>query len=126
MVDIDNDGHGEYGTFKELAGGDQRRLNKPMEFPLLSGAFTKEDATGLLLRSGYYYQIFLPDEANRAERRYVAIAWPSSYGNSGSRCFYVDETGDVYAASNEGWRYSGPAKRPTPEILNRSQFHVIN
>ncbi len=51
-------------------------------------------------------------DADAAEVRWCAYAWPVSSGNSGSRCFYVDESGEVFAFANAAGVYSGPGKAP--------------
>jgi len=125
-LDTDADGQGEYGSFCQLVGGDQALLTKPMPQPLLIREFTRTAATGLLLRSGYFFRIFVPEVADEAEENFTAIAWPASYGNSGKRCFYIDERGQAHAASNEVWQFSGFKKPLTIDIVGNPRFHPVH
>ncbi|MEN8150149.1 MAG: DUF2950 family protein [Planctomycetota bacterium] len=131
--DMDLDGTGEFGGFLELSGAtDVRgvvavgRLNPPV----LSGAFrTVGDATtgvnGAVSRSGYFFQIYLPDvagaglcpdtagfvyttlDSDLAETTWCCYAWPVNYGNSGNRTFHVNQTGDVTSTENPTTPYGG-------------------
>ena len=125
-LDTDADGQGEYGSFRQLVGSDPALLTKPMQQPLLSRTFTRSDATGLILRSGYCFRIFVPEVADEAEENFTAIAWPASYGNSGKRCFYIDDRGQAHAASNEVWQFSGSRKPLTIDIVGSPEFRPIH
>ena len=80
-IDVDRDGEGEYGYLGELAGGSLVRARSGLSEerispPFLSGAFGKFDeeqspAAGIILRSGYCFQVWLPD-AGRARHCRVA------------------------------------------------------
>ena len=50
--------------------------------------------------------------AANAEVMWSCYAWPSSYGNSGKRTFFVNQAGDVLACRNATQRYNGTTKTP--------------
>lgn len=139
VIDANGNGAGEYGYFQELSG---RRLVKTgapasgegvvkVQPPVLSGAFGKVDANGRVLRSGYFFQMYLPGvsatflaegdptaaypavDPSQSEVLWSAYAWPASFGNSGKRCFFVNQQGDVMASSNATTQYSGTATVPS-------------
>ena len=140
-VDVDGDRRGEYGYFGELSGGSFLRAlggrsEKRMSPPVLSAAFSKFQTErspyqGVVLRSGYCFQIFLPDVAasgvpesasggvgvrhpdpDQAESRWCCYAWPVSRGESGTRAFFVNQGGDILACENKIARYSGWTRTP--------------
>lgn len=83
VVDSDGDGIGEYLTLDQLDDTDP---------PLVSSDL----ATGLV--SGYRYAIVVgPEDAT-----WYATAVPTSYMTSGTRTFYVDESGVVRGRDAEG------------------------
>jgi prepilin-type N-terminal cleavage/methylation domain-containing protein len=132
-ADVDNDGTGEFGFFRELSGGvgvrtaaDASTLGSQMNPPVLSGAFRTMDATtATVSRSGYIFKIFLPGalgvgaeeaasgtfavalDSDLAETTWCGYAWPANYGNSGNRSFFVNQTGDI--TSTDYNTYSGNA-----------------
>ena len=137
IVDANNNGAGEYGYFAELAGGAAVRNNETggvgterISPPFLSGAFTNVSSSRVL-RSGYYFQMYLPDtaaaplaeaasggassvkvSAANAEVMWMCYAWPASFGNSGKRTFFVNQAGDVLATRNTTQKYNGTTKAP--------------
>ena len=137
-IDANNNGLGEYGYFAELSGGVGVRdsggtaSTDRIAPPVLSGAFanvaTHTGITGgVVTRSGFIFQMYLPSatrvgvpEANaggvntapdptQCEVLWSCYAWPSAYGNSGKRTFFVNQSGDVLATRNTQQRYSGGA-----------------
>ncbi len=137
VIDVDGDGAGEYGYFAELSGAiTLRGSDKRMAPPVLSHAFSHlqsepQPRHGIVVRSGYCFQLWLPDSAGQAlpeavdggasamapnadmsERLFCAYAWPVDFGKSGSRCFFISQSGDVLGATNEQTRYSGPLAGP--------------
>jgi hypothetical protein len=99
---------------------------------VLSGAFGKV-AGGRVMRSGYFFQMYLPSatlaftgeaaagggggvsiDATNAEVLWACYAWPTSFGNSGKRTFFINQAGDVLACPNNTARYNGTTKVPTP------------
>jgi hypothetical protein len=146
VVDCDEDGIGEYATFLEMSGAAPRRTSagwspkgRKIDPPILSPVFADVNSEGLVVRRGYCYRIFLPDDvepygfvvhekgpasapglaggkgevcADLAETSWCAYAWPLQRGVTGTRVFFVSMEGDVLASSNEVAKWSGPAKAP--------------
>jgi prepilin-type N-terminal cleavage/methylation domain-containing protein len=146
-IDSDADGAGEDGYFGELAGATgmresagglpivgARRLNPVV----LSTAFGLVDLHGLVSRSGYYFQLWLPGppvgglvpgvselptiggadpanlpDANGCEFLWCCYAWPIVASESGNRTFFINQTGELLQYRNRtGVRYSGTARTP--------------
>lgn len=123
MADVDNDGTGEFGSFREMSGSGKIRgdpQSRTMNPPVISGAFRNpDDRQGFVSRSGYCYRIYLPDRAGdgvavdavgydrvdpeMAETRWCLYAWPVN-SDAGSRTFMVNQTGDVLATEAEEYR----------------------
>jgi hypothetical protein len=133
VIDVNQNGAGEYGTFAELTGRDVLRGGTVrMAPPVVSAAFRNIE-NGVAVRSGYCYCIVLPGQdsvplpelaaggpdaavaAVQAEVVWCAYAWPVEAGVSGQRAFFIDQSGDVIACANDDGRYSGVAKRPEPD-----------
>jgi prepilin-type N-terminal cleavage/methylation domain-containing protein len=124
-ADEDSDGTGEFGVFDELSGGEQvRSTGTFIQPPVLSGAFKTVDGDGEVSRSGYIFQMYLPDasgvgvpedddggmstgtpDEDLAETTWCCYAWPANYNNSGNRTFFVNQTGDVTSTTSSD--YSG-------------------
>jgi prepilin-type N-terminal cleavage/methylation domain-containing protein len=124
-VDVDNDGTGEFGYFRELSGAVACRTattggntgGKVANPPVLSGAFRTLNAQARVTRSGYLFMMVLADAAGGAqledvtptsvhtnsstvpadvaETTWACYAWPSSYSTSGNRTFFVNQAGDI-------------------------------
>jgi prepilin-type N-terminal cleavage/methylation domain-containing protein len=121
-ADVDNDGTGEFGVFRELSGDTAVRqatdgsstTGTRLNPPVLSGSFRTIDANGEVTRSGYHFKMFLPQtgglgageqdpgsnftaavDTNLCETTWCAYAWPAQVGNSGNRSFFVNQTGDI-------------------------------
>jgi hypothetical protein len=130
IIDRNGNGAGEYGFFAELAGkavirdaeGGEIRVDPPC----LGKYFGKVDAEGRALRSGYYFKMYLPGprsefvaegqdaDAGQSEVLWCCYAWPSSYGNSAKRVFFINQAGDILAHDNSGTKYSGTIRVPKP------------
>jgi len=138
VVDVDEDGVGEYGYFGELSGATGRRgpegtrINA-IDPPLLGEAF-RQVHDGTVIRSGYHFRIFLPDadgkgiteaasggadsarppDAQNAESGWCAYAWPVEAGVSGNRVFFVSPSGVILESDNKGarQRYQGTTSTP--------------
>jgi hypothetical protein len=104
--------------------------------PIMSAALAQVDRTGIVTKSGYAFAIFLPDASGRgwvhetgpaataalsgpvgadaAEVRWCAYAWPIARGNSGNRCFFVNDAGDVLQSHNEVYPHQGAVGLPDP------------
>jgi prepilin-type N-terminal cleavage/methylation domain-containing protein len=138
-IDANINGAGEYGFFAELAGavGVRDSSNTPSTSfitpPVLSSAFGNV-AGSRVSRSGYLFQVYLPDAAQgavaeaatggvgatapdptQAETLWCCYAWPSSRG-SGNRVFFVNQRGDILGSRNRapGQNYNGTLNPPLP------------
>jgi prepilin-type N-terminal cleavage/methylation domain-containing protein len=125
-IDTDGDGGGEYGYFGELAGAVPLRVSNAgapaagvagdeLTPPVLSTAFGNVDAAGVVVRSGYCFQIYLPDgavapagiaeggalpDADNGEILWCAYAWPAQVQNTGNRSFFINQEGDLLSTPN--------------------------
>ena len=144
VIDSNGNGSGEFGYFQELSGGTQVRgdddadgLSDAAGFtnsvirvtpPTLSGAFASLDAGFRVLRSGFFFAMYLPDasgtpvaessnligvSASQSETLWCCYAWPSSRGNSGNRTFFINQAGDILSTANAVQQYSGTTTTPT-------------
>jgi len=140
-IDVDQDGGGEYGYFGELAGTDFLRESDGaggnqfspdlLTPPMLSGALGNVDAAGMVQRSGYLFQMFLPNVANLglaelanggggatavdsdgAEVFWCCYAWPLNFGQTGNRAFFINQDGDILQTNNRLLNYSGTVTVP--------------
>jgi prepilin-type N-terminal cleavage/methylation domain-containing protein len=120
-ADEDADGTGEYGGLGELSGAVAVRgagLKVPTD---LSGQFRTIDANGEVNRSGYYYRVYLPNNAGTgvvenagggynlgvlepdiAETTWVAYAWPSKLGSTGKKVFCINQRGEIVMSTDNG------------------------
>jgi prepilin-type N-terminal cleavage/methylation domain-containing protein len=122
-ADVDRDGTGEFGMFRELSGaagvrivGNFTIVGAVLNPPVLSGSFRTFHVSGDVVRSGYVFHMYLPADggigvpetrppaptsltvnADRAESTWCCYANPSSYGMSGNRTFFVNQAGDITA-----------------------------
>ena len=144
-IDANNNGTGEYGFFGELAGESAVRNDEAggvgtvMIAPSILSAAFGNVAASRIVRSGYVFQVFLPDtsgvglaenatggssgvsiDASRAEVMWCCYAWPSAYGNSGKRAFFVNQEGDVLSCHNDTTRYSGALTPPNANAAFRA------
>ena len=143
-IDSDSDGGGEYGFFGELAGTDEVRVddgagavivstdvNDTIDPPMLSSQFGDVN-TSVVTRSGYVFQIFLPDanndgaaeaagggmgttvvDSDNSEIFWAAYAWPLDAGQTGNRAFFINQEGDLLQFNNRiAAPYSGAAAGP--------------
>ena len=143
-IDVDEDGAGEYGFFGELAGTAPLRetdgsggtalggVNEVLSPAMLSSALGLVDDR-VVTRSGYVFQIFLPDDTDppagsaeeadggwdaanavdpdNAEIFWCCYAWPLDAGGTGNRVFFINQDGDILQHNNKdgagGWNYEG-------------------
>jgi prepilin-type N-terminal cleavage/methylation domain-containing protein len=87
----------------------------------------------VVTRSGYHFQVWLPDAlsppdgvpealtggagampgSNNGEVMWCAYAWPVTFSQTGNRCFFVNQEGDIYQYNNRGGTvYSTVANAP--------------
>ncbi len=124
-ADVDIDGTGEFGVFRELSGASDVRNAadgswsgtagaSKLSPPVLSGAFRTVSPVGEVTRSGYHFRLFLPGTAgdgvtesstpnaflapvhtDLAETTWCAYAWPASHAASGRRTFFINQSGGI-------------------------------
>ncbi len=140
VIDTNANGAGEYGFFGDLSGaanlrGTTAAAGTTMSPPVLSTAFGTVN-TSRVTRSGYTFQMFLPDngalgisedpaaanggdaddalgvDAGQAEVLWCCYAWPTSFGNSGKRAFFINQGGDVLSSQNTTMQYNGTTTAP--------------
>ncbi|MBK8098880.1 MAG: DUF2950 family protein [Planctomycetes bacterium] len=133
-IDANRNGAGEHGFFAEMAGSVAPRIDESGNVgtapvvPLMMPAFGQL-TNGAVARAGYHFRMFLPAvgtgaptgeaatggavglniDARLAETQWCAYAWPSSYGISGHRAFFINQGGDILATENSVQRYNGNA-----------------
>lgn len=137
IIDTNRNGAGEFGFFAELSGSAPVRVlnnaagTESITPPVLSAAFGTVDANGGVVRSGYRFRMFLPDatalpvpeiangggvgsavDPSTSEVLWCCYAWPTSYGNSGKRAFFVSQSGDVLGCRNTAAQYNGIVTQP--------------
>lgn len=133
VIDVNNNGSGEYGFFGELSGRVAvRNGTQTISPPVLSTAFGNI-AAARVSRSGYLFQMFLPDatgagieedatggdadngqgvDPGQAETLWCCYAWPQVQGNSGKRTFFINQAGDVLATNGATVAYNGSTTVP--------------
>lgn len=134
-IDTDGDGGGEYGYFAEMSGVLPMRVGAAglpaagvagtdnLTPAVLSTAFGNVDGNGFVSRSGYFFQMWLPDataggatpglseaagggaggvfpDGNNAEILWCCYAWPIDVNGTGNRCFFVNQEGDLLQFQN--------------------------
>jgi len=103
---------------------------------VLSSAFGNV-AAARVSRSGYLFQMFLPDataqgieedatggdpdngqgvDPGQAETLWCCYAWPQVQGNSGKRTFFVNQAGDVLATNGAVVAYNGTTTPVTFDV----------
>jgi prepilin-type N-terminal cleavage/methylation domain-containing protein len=139
-IDSDADGSGEYGYFAEMAGAKAMRVAtgsppaaaiggatdilNPAVLSSAFGTMAVGPATGMISRSGYYFQMWLPDatvggvtagiaedptggavagtlpNSDNCEILWAAYAWPMDVQGSGNRAFFINQEGDLLQTQN--------------------------
>lgn len=159
-IDTDADGGGEYGYFGELSGVDPLRVSAggvpaagvagtdELVPAVLSAAFGNV-AGSVVTRSGYVFQLFLPDAgapgailgipefgtggadpaafpgSNNAEVLWSCYAWPINNAQTGNRCFFVNQEGDLMQYNNRGAViYTGTVLAPGVSTPNFDAAYV--
>jgi len=126
--DQDGDGIGEYAFFSEMTGSRTMREEVTLTPPVLSQTFRKCAGDGVVIRGGYRFRIYLPDEnfegvrevsseagrvdPDSAEAAWACIAWPDRYGASGCRSFRINQEGTLLSVGCSA--FSGDSE-PVPE-----------
>jgi prepilin-type N-terminal cleavage/methylation domain-containing protein len=125
-IDTDSDGGGEYGYFAELAGTIELREDDGNGAPAAGDTFLTPAmlssalgnvADGVVTRSGYVFQMYLPDDAgagvaedtdgggtgtdpDNSENFWCCYAWPLDNGGTGNRVFFINQDGDILQFNN--------------------------
>lgn len=128
LRDPDGDGIGSAGTLDELAGhvpfrGGEARASGLLRFP----PTVEGDLGRVALVDGYAIAVYLPAsdgsgvtdasapiDDERAERRWVAYAWPLEPGLGDMTVVFIDEHERILVSDNDapGQRYFGPGHMP--------------
>jgi len=152
-IDSDADGGGEYGYFGELSGSDPLRISAAgapaagaagvdeLNPSVMSAAFGNVQLS-TVQRSGYIYQVWLPDATlglltggiaedagggkagapfpnpDNSEVLWSAYAWPIQTNNSGNRVFFVNQEGDLLQFANRAALYDGPGAGPAFDAVH--------
>ena len=142
-------GRGEYGFLAELAGTATVRDSNGnpgkhrMKRPVLPRAFG-DVQNGRIERSGYIFQIFLPDASGRgipesegggvgnrgpsarhAETLYCCYAWPVKFRKTGIHSFFMNQAGDVFTAPNQDRQYGGHKNAPDCLAAYRQGMNMV-
>jgi len=125
-LDRDGDGVGEFGYLTELAMPDEDGHG------YLSSAFSRPtllpEGDAVIERSGFMFQMLLPGvdggwvpeshpltampDTDGAEVRWCCLAWPADHPGSGTRAFFVDESGAVFWTEGACYGYEGTIRTP--------------
>jgi len=158
-VDTDADGGGEYGYFAELAGTAPLRISvagvpaagvagtDELTPAVMSAAFGNINATSQVTRSGYIFQLWLPDatvggatagiaedagpgagtggkqaapfpDPDNCEVLWAAYAWPITATQTGNRVFFMNQEGDLMQTNNRvAAPYTGTAGGPAFDAI---------
>ncbi|MBV9958618.1 MAG: hypothetical protein JO360_09360 [Acidobacteria bacterium] len=107
MIDALRSIHTAEATFKEKQGaGQYGSLEQLVKLKLLESA--RVDAT----QKGYVFEVLLRAGKGETPAAYAVNAVPQTYGVSGRRSFYIDQTGTLRGADKEG----GPADATDPPV----------
>lgn len=145
-IDANSDGGGEAGFFGELSGAAPYRVwtvggpaigagtqtLQPSYLPQVFQGVESDGSDGVVEYQGYYYKMFLPDDADvapmgavgeaplggnpggalpgpsNAEIFWCCYAWPVQISRTGKRAFVVNQSGDVLATANTPVQAGGP------------------
>ena len=131
--DVNDNGTGEYGLFREMSGAvgvradaDAATLGTIMSPAVLSGAFRTLNSSDEVSRSGYLFHMALaghggigvletaagvlaaPIDATLGETIWCCYAWPAAYAKTGNRTFFVNQAGDI--VNTDYFTYSGTGR----------------
>lgn len=119
IVDQDDDKVGEFLFITELAGiRPVRAGGTGLKSPLLDPEVWRLSTGGFVEMHGYLFSVYLPGpggeflseasevgaavDGDGAESGWIALAWPVRYGETGTRTFAVNESGQVIAGDVPG------------------------
>ncbi len=129
-IDHDKDGIGSAGFMAELVGGSALPDGSTLTAPLLHQKYKKtlDSPAGKLVEAeGYLFKICLPTKQNtfvsmrspnideeKAERRFLAYAWPAEDRAGVHKAFFLDERERIYILENQPPRaYVGLKQQPS-------------
>jgi prepilin-type N-terminal cleavage/methylation domain-containing protein len=109
---------------------------------VMSAAFGNVNAQGQVTRSGYIFQLYLPaatvgaatagiaedagggklgapfPDSDNNEVLWCSYAWPINAGQTGNRCFFMNQEGDLMQTTNRGAAaYTGTAAGPAFDAI---------
>jgi type II secretory pathway pseudopilin PulG len=128
-ADQNHNGIGEFGTFGELSGSIAVRAanggTRYMDPGTINPSFRMISPIGEMFRSGYYFRMYLPDDAgdgltelagggadpnvnaDLAESTWCVYAWPQKFGTTGRRTYFVNQEGDVLYTVHPAYEGAG-------------------
>ena len=137
IVDQDGDKIGEFGFLQELSGtAPPRGQTQPTSPAFITSVMgtTALDNGGIAGKTGYNFALYLPDgkggwtreaspllppdpsTAHAQEKRWIAYAWPASFGNSGVPAYAVTEKGVLWGTANDSSQpYDGMKRVPAAD-----------
>jgi len=93
---------GRYGTFPELSAAiPLAESGRPLDPPVLSGAFKSPLPDGTILRSGYRFRILLTDDT------WCAWAWPETHRTKKDCTLFVSGATDDTVLATENDHHEG-------------------
>ncbi len=139
-ADVDGNGIGEFGVFRELSAATPVRTEATGTFEggqrvdpaLLPEVYRSPNANYEVYQSGYLFKLFLPGAAGVAQAEGTAsgvlwsgsrldtqlaqttwccYAWPANYGISGRRTFFVNQLGRITAKDDSEMNGTGAMGR---------------
>jgi hypothetical protein len=124
--DPDHDGIGSAGTLAELSGTRPLRGVRALEIAPLHprfGVLAQGTHGDVATVDDYCYVVFVPDDDEQAERRFIAYAWPSEKRAAGPAVF-LDEHEHIYVS--EEARYRGLQEMPAFDAALSSSSWAAN
>lgn len=128
-ADLNDNGVGEYGVFAELSGKLPVRSTSgglaSLDPALVGGRFRNISPLGEMSIGGYLFRLHLPGaggnglpelpgggadpltDPSQAETLWCAYAWPRIHGSTGSRTFFVNQSGEILYADDSAYSGSG-------------------
>ncbi len=128
-ADENGNGIGEYGLLPELSGGaGVRNVGNPIRPAVLSSGFRSFGSRGEVSRGGYFFIVLLPTatgqgvnwltpgavDAEIAETTWCAYAWPTRFGSTGNRTFFVSQAGDMITTMDSRYTHDNAGGLLTP------------
>ena len=139
LVDVNGNGAYEFGTMAEMTGEETLRgsANEKLTPSILPMSLTDPDEEGRYVRHGYYFALYLPDDAglglsgqvsgidaDLAAEYWSLVAWPVQ-GNRGEATFFINQQGEI--VKNDDSVYHGTDSVPPAgaALLGTSQPEEI-